>query len=92
MTFLFPLFIEHNALALNPDADIHLDLHTVERAYALARARPFEPDTTGKSGESAVVTVGGCLLSRRFFSPGFRLAMRPLRRLGAVQREMWVAA
>ena len=33
------LSVTHNALALNPDAHIHLDLHTVERAYALARAR-----------------------------------------------------
>ena len=32
------LSVTHNALALNPDANIQLDLHTVERAYALARA------------------------------------------------------
>ncbi len=32
------LSVTHHTLALNPDADIDLDLHTVERAYTLARA------------------------------------------------------
>ena len=32
------LAVTHSALALNPDADIQLDLRTVEEAYALARA------------------------------------------------------
>ncbi len=32
------LSVTHQTLALNPDADIELDLHTIERAYTLARA------------------------------------------------------
>ncbi len=32
------LSITHSALALNPDADVHVDLRMVERAYAQARA------------------------------------------------------
>ena len=32
------LSITHHTLGLNPDADVDLDLHTVERAYALARS------------------------------------------------------
>jgi DNA-binding SARP family transcriptional activator len=31
------LTVAHQTLALNPDAEVELDLHTVERAYALAR-------------------------------------------------------
>jgi len=32
------LSVTHQTLALNPDADFELDLHTIERAYVLARA------------------------------------------------------
>ena len=84
------ILITHNALALNPDADIHLDLHTVERAYALARADRSNRTPPESPARSAVVTLSAAACYRgRFSRRVFAWQCAHLRRLGAVQREMW---
>ncbi len=83
------ILITHNALALNPDADIHLDLHTVERAYALARADRSNR-TPPESPASLPLLQSAAACYRGDFLAGFSLGNAPLfDDWAAVQREMW---
>ncbi len=83
------LSVTHNALALNPDADIHLDLHTVERAYTQARAdRSSRTPPEGSISLSVLQTAATCY--RGDFLAGFSLGDAPgFDDWAAVQREVW---
>ena len=83
------LSVTHNALALNPDAHIHLDLHTVERAYALARAdRSSRKPPKGSASLPMLQSAAAC--HRGDFLAGFSLGNAPgFDDWAAVQREAW---
>jgi DNA-binding SARP family transcriptional activator len=83
------LSVTHNALGLNPDAEIDLDLHTIEQAYALAHAdRSSRTLPEGSAGlpilQSAVARQRGNFLV------GFSLGDAPgFDDWAAIQREVW---
>jgi DNA-binding SARP family transcriptional activator len=83
------LSVTHNSLGLNPDADIDLDLHTIEQAYALARAdRSSRTLPDGSAGlpilQSAVARQRGDFLA------GFSLSDAPdFDDWETNQREIW---
>lgn len=83
------LTITHNALALNPEADIYLDLQTVERAYALARAdRSSRATPEGSASLPLLHAAATCY--RGDFLAGFSLGDAPdFDDWAAVQREVW---
>ena len=83
------LSVTHNALALNPDADIRLDLHTVARAYAQARAdRSSRTPPEGSASLSLLQSAVACY--RGDFLAGFSLGDAPgFDDWAAVQREVW---
>ncbi|MBI5959599.1 MAG: AAA family ATPase [Chloroflexi bacterium] len=86
---IFHLSITHQTLALNPEAAITLDLHTVEQAYTLARADrsnrvPLESSTSPPLLQSAVAYHRGDFLT------GFSLGDAPdFDDWAATQREVW---
>jgi len=83
------LQVTHNALGLNPDANIDLDLHTVEQAYALARAdRASRVMPEGKA--SLPVLLAAVARHHGDFLVGFSLGDAPgFDDWSAVQREVW---
>ena len=83
------LYITHKALALNPDAKIHLDLHTVEHAYALARAdRSSRTPPDGSASLSALQAA--VAYHRGDFLAGFSLGDAPgFDDWVGTQREVW---
>ncbi|MEK7787494.1 MAG: AAA family ATPase, partial [Chloroflexota bacterium] len=83
------LSVTHNELALNPDADIHLDLHTVERAYAQARAdRSSRTPPEGSASLPLLQSAVAC--HRGDFLAGLSLGDAPgFDDWAAVQREVW---
>lgn len=83
------LLVTHNALALNPKADIDLDLHTVERAYVLARADRSNR-TPPESPASLPLLQSAAACYRGDFLAGFSLGDAPnFDDWAAVQREVW---
>ncbi|HKZ70298.1 MAG TPA: AAA family ATPase [Anaerolineales bacterium] len=83
------LTVTHNALALNSDADIHLDLHTVEHAYTQARAdRSSRTPPEGSASLPLLQSAATC--HRGDFLAGFSLGDAPgFDDWAAVQREVW---
>ena len=70
------LHVTHDALGLNPDANIDLDLHTVEQAYALARAdRSSRTLPEGTAGLPLLQSAVAC--QRGDFLLGFSLGDAP---------------
>lgn len=83
------LSISHHALALNPDADIQLDMDSVERAYSLARA-DRSSRTTAKDTASLPVLVRAAARNRGDFLAGFSLGDAPgFDDWAVIQREAW---
>ncbi|MBI3242796.1 MAG: AAA family ATPase [Chloroflexi bacterium] len=83
------LSVTHNALGLNPDADIHLDLHTVERAYTQARA-DRSSRTLPEGSASLLLLQSSAACYRGDFLAGFSLGDAPgFDDWAAVQREAW---
>ncbi|MGH2521359.1 MAG: AAA family ATPase [Anaerolineales bacterium] len=83
------LAVTHTTLGLNPDADIQLDLHTVERAYALARAdRSSRTPPAGSANLPLLQAAATC--HRGDFLAGFSLGDAPgFDDWAGVQREAW---
>ncbi len=83
------LSVTHDALALNPDAEIYLDLHTVERAYGLARAdRSSRAPSEGSASLPLLQSAAAC--HRGDFLTGFSLGDAPgFDDWAAIQREVW---
>lgn len=83
------LSITHDRLALNPDADIFIDLHTVARAYTLARAdRSSRISPDGSASLPLLLSAAGC--QRGDFLVGFSLGDAPgFDDWVAIQRETW---
>jgi DNA-binding SARP family transcriptional activator len=83
------LVITHNALGLNPDADIDFDLHTVARAYDLARA-DRSSRSLPKSSASLPLLQSAVVCQRGDFLAGFSLGDAPsFDDWVAIQREVW---
>lgn len=85
----FFLSITHHTLALNSDADIDLDLNTVEQAYALARAdrsNRVQP----KNSASLPLLHSAVTCHRGDFLTGFSLGDAPgFDDWANIQREVW---
>ncbi len=83
------LYITHNALGLNPEADIDLDLHTIEQAYVLARAdRSSRALPEGSASLPLLQSAAAC--QRGDFLVGFSLGDAPgFDDWAAIQREVW---
>jgi DNA-binding SARP family transcriptional activator len=70
------LTVTHQTLALNPDAEVELDLHTVERAYTLARAdRASRVALENSTNQSLLQSAADCY--RGDFLTGFSLGDAP---------------
>jgi DNA-binding SARP family transcriptional activator len=83
------LSVTHQALALNPDADIDLDLYTVERAYALARA-DRSSRVPPESSASQLLLQSAAACHRGDFLAGFSLGDAPdFDDWVAIQGEVW---
>jgi DNA-binding SARP family transcriptional activator len=70
------LSVTHQALALNPDADVDLDLQTVERAYALARTDRSNR-VPPENSDSLPVLQSAAASHRGDFLTGFSLGDAP---------------
>ncbi len=83
------LSITHSALALNPEADIDLDLHTVEQAYVQARThRSIRAPRDGPASRPLLQSAAACY--RGDFLAGFSLGDAPaFDDWVAIQREVW---
>ena len=83
------LSITHQTLALNPDADIDLDLHTVERAYTLARTdRSSRVPPENSASLPLLQSAAAC--HRGDFLTGFSLGDAPdFDDWAATQGEVW---
>ena len=83
------LSITHNALGLNPNADIDLDIQTVELAYELALAdRSSRMLPEGSASLPLLQSASACL--RGDFLVGFSLGDAPgFDDWAAIQREVW---
>ncbi len=83
------LSVTHQTLALNPEANIELDLHTVERAYALARAdRSNRVAVENPASQSLLKSAATC--HRGDFLTGFSLGDAPdFDDWAAIQHEVW---
>ena len=83
------LQITHNSLGLNPDADIDLDLHTIEQAYAQARAD--RSSRTLPEGTASLPLLQSAVANQRGdFLVGFSLGDAPgFDDWAAIQREIW---
>jgi DNA-binding SARP family transcriptional activator len=83
------LSITHDALGLNPDADIDFDLQSVERAYELARAdRSSRMLPEGSASLPFLQSAAACL--RGDFLVGFSLGDAPgFDDWATIQREVW---
>lgn len=83
------LSIAHNSLGLNPDAHVDFDLHTIEQAYALARAdRSNRKPLDGSASLPVLQSAASC--PRGDFLAGFSLGDAPsFDDWVAIQREIW---
>ena len=83
------LYITHNSLGLDPDANIDLDLQTIEQAYALARAdRSSRPLPDGSASLPILQSAVAC--QRGDFLAGFSLGDAPdFDDWETNQREVW---
>jgi DNA-binding SARP family transcriptional activator len=83
------LSVTHNSLGLNPDAEITLDLHTIERAYAQARAdRASRILPDGSASLPILQLAASC--QRGDFLAGFSLGDAPgFDDWAVIQREVW---
>lgn len=83
------LSVTHNALGLNPDAEIDFDLHTIERAYTQARAdRSSRTLPEGLASLPLLQSAAAC--QRGDFLAGFSLGDAPgFDDWAAFQREVW---
>lgn len=83
------LSVTHQTLALNPDTDVDLDLHTVERAYALARTdRSSRVPPENSASLPLLQSAAAC--HRGGFLTGFSLGDAPdFDDWAAIQREVW---
>jgi DNA-binding SARP family transcriptional activator len=83
------LSVTHHSLGLNPEANIEFDLHTVERAYALARADRAR--RTLPEGSTSLPLLGSAAACQRGdFMAGFSLGDAPgFDDWAAIQREIW---
>ena len=83
------LSVTHNSLGLNPDASIDFDLHTIERAYARARAdRSSRTLPEGSASLPLLQSAAAC--QRGDFLAGFSLGDAPgFDDWAAIQREVW---
>ncbi|MFZ6030589.1 MAG: ATP-binding protein [Chloroflexota bacterium] len=83
------LSITHDTLASNPDAGILLDLHTVARAYLLARSdRSSRIPPNGSASLPLLLSAADC--QRGDFLVGFSLSNAPeFDDWVAIQREVW---
>ena len=83
------LYITHNSLGLNPEAEIDLDLHTIEQAYALARAdRSSRALPDGSASLPLLQSAAAC--QRGDFLAGFSLSDAPdFDDWETNQREVW---
>lgn len=83
------LFVTHQSLSLNPEADIDFDLQTVERAYVQARAdRSSRTLPEGSASLPLLLSAAAC--QRGDFLSGFSLGDAPgFDDWAAVQREVW---
>jgi len=83
------LTVTHNSLGLNPNAEIDIDLQTVERAYELARAdRSNRKLPEGSSSLPLLQSAAAC--QRSDFLAGFSLGDAPgFDDWAAIQREVW---
>ena len=83
------LSITHDSLSLNPDADIDIDVQTVERAYALARSdRSNRTLPEGSASLPLLQSAAAC--QRGDFLAGFSLGDAPgFDDWAAIQREVW---
>ncbi len=83
------LLVTHNTLSLNPDANTDLDLQTVERAYAQARAdRSSRTVLEGSASLPLLQSAVAC--QRGDFLAGFSLGDAPdFDDWAAIQREVW---
>ena len=83
------LSVTHHTLGLNPDADIDLDLHTVERAYIQAlsdRSSRVPPENS--AGPLLLQLAAAC--DHGDFLTGFSLGDAPeFDDWAAIQREVW---
>ena len=79
----------HYTLSLNPDAEIDLDLNTIEHAYALARSdRSSRRFAEGSASLPIIQSAAAC--QRGEFLAGFSLGDAPgFDDWAAIQREVW---
>ena len=83
------LHVTHNSLRLNPDADIELDLHIIEQAYALARADRASR-VLPEGSASLLILQMAVARQRGDFLVGFSLGDAPgFDDWAAIQREVW---
>ncbi len=83
------LSITHNSLGLNPDAEIDLDLQTIEEAYELARAERASR-AQSQSPASLPLLRSAFTRQRGDFLVGFSLGDAPdFDDWVAIQREVW---
>jgi DNA-binding SARP family transcriptional activator len=83
------LSITHQALGLNPDAEIDFDLQTVARAYELARADRLSRSLSDESTSQPLLQSGAACL-RGDFLAGFSLGDAPaFDDWAATQHEVW---
>jgi DNA-binding SARP family transcriptional activator len=83
------LAVTHTTLGLNPEADIELDLRTVERGYALARAdRSSRAPPAGSASRPLLQAAAASY--RGDFLAGFSLGDAPgFDDWAGMQREVW---
>jgi DNA-binding SARP family transcriptional activator len=83
------LSVTHNSLGLNPDAEIDLDLHTIEQAYELARA-DRSSRALPQSSSGLPLLQSAVARQRGDFLVGFSLGDAPsFDDWAAIQREIW---
>lgn len=88
-TQAFYLSVTHQTLALNPDADIDLDLRTVERAYILARTNRSSR-VPPESSASLPLLQAAAACHRGDFLTGFSLSDAPgFDDWATTQGEVW---
>jgi DNA-binding SARP family transcriptional activator len=83
------LFVPHDSLGLNPDANIDLDLHTIEKAYEQARL-DLSNRTQPEGSPSLPLLQSAAAYQRGAFLAGFSLGDAPdFDDWVSIQREVW---
>jgi DNA-binding SARP family transcriptional activator len=83
------LSVTHNTLGLNPDAEIDLDLHTIEQAYEMARTERLSRAQPKGSTDLSLLQAA-VARKRGDFLVGFSLGDAPgFDDWAAIQREVW---